>query len=65
MRGSKYGSRKFLLALLIVLLASVLLWFDKLTGALYATIIGTLIPAYYTANVTQRVLTERAAPPSQ
>lgn len=49
-----YRSRKFLLALLVLVSSFILLWFGKLNESLYATLVSTTVAAYFAANVTQK-----------
>jgi hypothetical protein len=49
-------SRKFLLAGAVVLSASVLCWFAKIDGAVYAAVVGGVVAAYFGANVTQKAV---------
>jgi hypothetical protein len=49
-------SRKFLLAGAVVLSASVLCWFTKIDGTVYAAVVGGVVAAYFGANVTQKAV---------
>jgi hypothetical protein len=50
----KYGSRKFLLTLLIVLLATGLRWFDLIDGGMWVTVVSLALTVYVGANVAQK-----------
>lgn len=50
----KYGSRKWILAILIVLVSSLLVYIGSITAAIWGSTIGVLIVAYFTANVAQK-----------
>lgn len=47
------GGRKFVLATLIVILASILMYLQKISDGVYSTIIVADIVAYITGNVYQ------------
>ena len=53
----RFKSRKFLLALLTLLVASVLVWEGKIADGVYSAIIISTVAAYITGNVAQRTLT--------
>ena len=50
----KYGSRKFLLTLLIVLLATVLRWFELIDGGMWVTVVSLALTVYVGGNVAQK-----------
>ena len=50
----KYGSRKFLLTLLIVLLATGLRWFELIDGGMWVTGVSLALTVYVGANVAQK-----------
>ena len=50
----KYGSRKFLLTLLIVLLATGLRWFESIDGGMWVTVVSLALTVYVGANVAQK-----------
>lgn len=52
---NKYLSRKFLFALLLVLIATVLVGMDKLSGVEYLTLIISTVGGYFGANVSQKI----------
>lgn len=52
----KYNSRKFLLCLLVILLASALLYVGSLTAAVWGAAVGTALTVYCASNVTQKRL---------
>ena len=56
-----FKSRKFLLSLFVVLLATVLLWFQKLDGAQFVMILSWIVPAYLGSNVVQKFAERRTA----
>ncbi len=56
----KYNSRKFLLCLLVILLASALLYVGSLTATIWGAAVGTALTVYCAANVAQKgVLDDR------
>lgn len=52
--ASRFGSRKFLLALLVILLASGLLFLKLLDGAQWVTVVGSALLFYSASNVAQK-----------
>lgn len=50
-------SRKFLLAVLVILCATGLCAFGKIDGTVYGAIVGAVVAAYFTANVSQKAVT--------
>jgi hypothetical protein len=50
---SRITSRKFIVALLSLLSASLLVWFSKISDGVYSTIVVATVGAYLTANVFQ------------
>lgn len=55
--ADRLTSRKFLLAVLVVLCATGLCAFGKIDGATYAMVVGGVVSAYLAANVTQKAVT--------
>jgi len=53
---TKYGSRKFLLTLLIVLLATGLRWFELIDGGMWVTVVSLALTVYVGANVAQKAV---------
>ena len=51
---SRYASRKFILALLIVLLATGLRWFDMVDGGMWVTVVSLALTVYVGGNVAQK-----------
>lgn len=51
---NNYGSRKFLLALLVVISATALVWFGKIADGVYSAVVISAIGAYITGNVAQK-----------
>lgn len=51
---TRYGSRKFLLTLLIVLLATGLRWFESIDGGMWVTVVSLALTVYVGANVAQK-----------
>ena len=49
-----YGSRKFLLALLVVISATALVWFGKIADGVYSAVVIAAICAYIIGNVAQK-----------
>ena len=50
----KLLSRKFMVALLVVISASVLMWHSKIADGVYSTIMVATLGTYLTANVVQK-----------
>lgn len=55
---NRLTSRKFILALLTLLSASVLTWFGHIHGGVYSAVVIATVAAYITGNVTQHINTE-------
>lgn len=53
-------SRKFILALLTLLAASMLLWFGHLEPLLWRDVVIATVGAYITGNVAQKVMQPKA-----
>jgi len=51
---SRITSRKFIVALLSLLSASLLVYLGKIDDGVYATVVVSTVGAYLTANVFQR-----------
>jgi hypothetical protein len=51
---NKFQSRKFVLALLTLLLANVQVWFGKIEPAIYLSLITAIVGAYMAANYLQK-----------
>lgn len=49
-----YLSRKFLLTLLIVLLGTLLRWFDMVDGGMWVTVVSLALTVYVGGNVAQK-----------
>jgi amino acid permease len=56
MTTSNHLSRKFILAVLVVLCATGLCAFGKIDATAYAAIVGGVVAAYLAANVTQKAV---------
>ena len=54
MVNPRYLSRKFLLALLIVLLGTFLRWFDLVDGGMWVTVVSLALTVYVGGNVAQK-----------
>lgn len=50
----RYGSRKFILALMSCASATTLVVVGAITGEVYATVMGTCVAAYIAGNVYQK-----------
>jgi len=57
----KYGSRKFLLTLLVVLLATGLLAFRLIDGGMWVTVVSLAMTLHHGANVAQKAMVKNAA----
>lgn len=58
----KYGSRKFLLALATLLIASVLVVTGDITALIWRDVVIAICGAYMAANVTQKALVKPETP---
>lgn len=58
---TRYASRKFLLALFVVLSATGLVAFDKIEGTIYSAVIMAALAVYSTANVAQKATAKASA----
>lgn len=56
---ARYGSRKFLLSLLVILLATGLRWFDLIDGGMWVTVVSLAMTVYAGANVTQKAVVKQ------
>lgn len=56
-------SRKFLLAVATLLLASLLVWFGHIEPLLWRDVVIATVGAYITGNVTQKVMAGKAPTP--
>ncbi|MEI6422385.1 MAG: hypothetical protein WCP55_09215 [Lentisphaerota bacterium] len=56
------GGRKFILAVMALVLASALCWFEHIHEGVYSVIVVAVIGAYITGNVTQKALAPVATP---
>lgn len=55
---TRYGSRKFLLALATLIMASVLVVTGDITALIWRDVVIAICGAYMTANVVQRAATK-------
>lgn len=53
------GYRKFGVVVLAVLLASALMWMERISDGVYSTIIVAVVGGYLAANVTQKATRRR------
>jgi hypothetical protein len=60
--SSRYASRKFLIALLVVLSATWLVYLGRIGDAVYQVIVLGVVTVYLGANVAQRFVDKKAAP---
>lgn len=58
----KYGSRKFLLALLTIISADALRFLSMLDGGQWVTIVAGTLTVYFAANVGQKAVVKPDAP---
>jgi hypothetical protein len=49
------GLRKFIITLLVIAIASTLVWIGKITSDNYVTLISLIVGAYFTANVGSKL----------
>lgn len=54
MVNPRYLSRKFLLTLLIVLLGTLLRWFEMADGGMWVTVVSLALTVYVGGNVAQK-----------
>lgn len=54
--SDKLTSRKFILAVLVVICSTALCAFGKIDAATYGMVVGAVVAAYLTANVTQKAV---------
>lgn len=54
MVNPRYLSRKFLLTLLIVLLGTLLRWFEMVDGGMWVTVVSLALTVYVGGNVAQK-----------
>jgi uncharacterized membrane protein len=50
----KLGGRRFILTMGCAVVSTILLWFAKISGAEYVTIISLTVAAYITGNTAQK-----------
>ena len=50
----RYLSRKFLLTLLIVLLGTLLRWFEMVDGGMWVTVVSLALTVYVGGNVAEK-----------
>lgn len=55
---SRLTSRKFILALLTLLSASLLCWFGHVADGVYSAVVIAVCGSYLAANVTQKIKTK-------
>lgn len=55
---TNFKSRKFLLSLAVLIIASVLVYFSAIGETVYGTIVCTLITTYIAGNVAQKAVTK-------
>jgi hypothetical protein len=53
---SRYASRKFLLALLVLISASLLVWFHHIADGVYSAVVIADLTAYLASNVAQKAV---------
>lgn len=53
------GGRKFILTIISSLITTLLVWFDKVDGTVYATVILGTVGAFIAGNVTEKLSTDR------
>lgn len=61
MTTNKYLSRKFLLALAVLVSATVLVWLGHIADGVYSAVVIATIGAYFAVNLTQKVTVKNAA----
>ena len=59
------GGRRFTLAILSQLSCNLLIWYGKISGEVYSTVILFTVAAYITGNVAQRKIEKAADAASQ
>lgn len=61
MKLDDLGGRKFILAMAALILTVALVWFGKIAEGIYSVVIVSVVGAYITGNVTQRVMSSTAS----
>lgn len=59
---NNYGGRKFILAILALLSATVLCWTGHIADGVYSAVMLGTVTAYLAANVTQKATAKDVAP---
>ncbi|CAG9177902.1 hypothetical protein [Cupriavidus pampae] len=52
----KYGSRKFVTALLVVVSADVLVWLGSIEASVWGATIGSVAAAYIAGNIAEKMV---------
>lgn len=52
----RYGSRKFITALLVIASADVMLWLGSLNASVWGATVGSVAAAYIAGNVAQKMV---------
>jgi hypothetical protein len=55
----RYSSRKFILATLSLLAASVLVWYGRISDGVFSSVVIAAVGAYMAANVGQKAVEGR------
>lgn len=58
---ARYGSRKFLLALLTLASATALVWFGRISDGVYSAVVIATVGAYIAGNVVQKATAKEGA----
>ncbi len=61
MTTNKFLSRKFLLALAVLVSATVLVWLGHIADGVYSAVVIATVSGYYAANVTQKAVAKNDA----
>jgi len=55
MEYKRYGSRKFVIAVLGILLSAIMLWFGKVTSSDFTSVLIWAVGLYGAANTAQKI----------
>lgn len=55
----KYGGRKFLLTVVLILLYTLLLLWSYITKEIWQSMVGIQVGVYFTANVSQKIFVKK------
>lgn len=56
MTESRYTSRKFILAMLVLIICTALQWYGRIDGGVFSAVVIATVGAYITGNVVQKAV---------